>query len=219
MAEELKNGGQETPKPANADGGGQQPAGGERVFTEAELNSIIRDRLERERGKYADYEKLKTAAEQWEQHRQAQMSELERAQTRITELEAATQAAQEQAAQTLIRSAFLAEAAKAGAQHPEDAYLLAELNGVDVGDDGKVAGVTEAVAALIEAGRLVMAGRQRAPNLDGGAGSGARGGDRSSVERAVAQLTAEELRFAQRMSLTAEQYAESKLEMAHKQEI
>ena len=198
----------------DADGGGEQPGQGERTFTEAQLQAIVRDRVERERGKYADYETLKGAAAQWEEHRKAQMSELEKAQTRITELEAANAQAQEQAAQTLIRSAFLAEAVKLGATHPEDAYLLAELDGVNLDESGTVVGVVEAVAALAEAGRLVMAGKAKAPNLDGGAGSGTRTGDRGSIERAVAQLTPEELHVARSMQLTAEQYAESKLEIA-----
>lgn len=200
--------------PNDANGGGEQPGQGERTFTQAELQAIINDRLERERSKFADYDSLKDAAAQWEEHRTAQMTELEKAQARVAELEAAQAEAQEQAAQTLIRSTFLAEAAKLGAAHPEDAYLLAELEGVDIGEDGKVTGVAEMVQALADAGRLVMAGKAKAPNLDGGAGSGTRSGDRTSIERAVRDLTPEELQYAQKMRLTAEEYAESKLEIA-----
>jgi len=204
--------GQETP-PHDADGGGEQPGQGERTFTQSELQAIINDRLERERAKYSDYDDIKDAAEKWNEHRQAQMSELEKAQTRIAELEAAQERAREEAAQTLIRSAFLAEAAKLGATHPEDAYLLAELDGIEIDEGGNVQGVTDAVKALAEAGRLVM-GKPRAPSLDGGAGSGTRSGDRTSIERAVAQLTPEEMDVARKMNLKPAEYAESKLAVA-----
>lgn len=210
---DLDGNGQDTP-PNDADGGGEQPGQGERTFTQAELQAIINDRLERERTKYADYDKLKEAAGQWEEHRKAQMSELEKAQARITELEAVSAEAQERAVQTLIRSAFLAEAAKLGAAHPEDAYLLAELDKVEIDEAGNVQGVVEVVAALAEAGRLVMAGKAKAPNLDGGAGSGTRSSDRGSIERAVAELSPDELHMASKMRLTPEEYAESKLEIA-----
>jgi len=214
MTEETKTQQTEGVDSNDANVGGEQTGQGERTFTEAELQAVVRDRLARQQAKYADYETLKGAAAQWEEHRLAQMSELEKAQARITELERVSAEAQEQAAQTLIRSAFLTEAAKLGATHPEDAYLLAELDGVNLDESGTVVGVVEAVAALAEAGRLVMAGKAKAPNLDGGAGSGTRTGDRSSIERAMAQLTPEELHVASSMHLTAEQYAESKLEIA-----
>ncbi len=34
----------------------------EKTFTQAELDSIVKDRLAREKGKYADYEELKAKA-------------------------------------------------------------------------------------------------------------------------------------------------------------
>ena len=45
-----------TPTPA-----GQQP---ERTFTQAEMNAIIADRLNRERGKFADYDELKAKGQE-----------------------------------------------------------------------------------------------------------------------------------------------------------
>jgi len=215
MTEELKTQQTKGANPNDANGGGEQPGQqGDRTFTQAQLDAIVGDRVQRERTKYADYDTLKSAAAQWEEHRKAQMTELEKAQTRIIELERVSAEAQEQAANTLIRSAFLAEAVKLGATHPEDAYLLAELDGVNLDESGKVVGVTEAVAALAEAGRLVMAGKAPPPNLDGGAGSGGRIGDRGSIQRAVRDLTPDELHIAKQMRLTAEEYAESKLEIA-----
>ena len=216
---DLDGNGQDTP-PNDADGGGEQPGQGERTFTQAELNSIVADRAKRMMSQmmgdlgFDNADALKGAVKELADIKEAQMSELEKAQARITELEAASAEAQERAVQTLIRSAFLAEAAKLGAAHPEDAYLLAELDKVDIDEAGNVQGVAEVVAALAEAGRLVMAGKAKAPNLDGGAGSGTRSSDRSSIERAVAELSPDELHMASKMRLTPEEYAESKLEIA-----
>jgi len=213
MTEELKTQ-PEGADPKDANAGGEQAGQGERTFTEAELQAVVRDRLARQRSQFADYDTLKDAAAHWEEHRKAQMTELEKAQARITELERVSAKAQEQITETLIRSAFLAEAVKLGATHPEDAYLLAKLDGVNLDESGKVVGVTEAVAALAEAGRLVMVGKAPPPNLDGGAGSGGRIGDRGSIQRAVRDLTPAERHIAEKMHLTAEEYAESKLEIA-----
>lgn len=63
---------------------------------------------------------------------------------RIKELEA-------QATESAIHSAVLAAAAKAGIADPEDAYQLANLSGIKMGDDGKVAGADDVVAALVKA--------------------------------------------------------------------
>ena len=67
----------------------------------------------------------------------------------------------------------MAEAAKAGAAHPEDVYLLADRSAVDVGDSGEVSGVTEAVKALVDAGRVTALGtRNRRRIWTAGQGAG-----------------------------------------------
>lgn len=192
--------------PTNAQGGGEQPESGGKVFTQDELDRILSDRLARERQKFADYDDLKGAAEKLAELEAEQMSELEKAQKAREDAEAKAQAALEAANDRLMRAAFIAEAAKAGASHPEDAYALADKAGVEMGDDGSVSGVAEAVATLVEAGRLVMSGKPHAPNLDGGAGSGERPKDKEL------RLTEPELATAKRMGLTPAEYAEYKEE-------
>ena len=51
----------------------------ERTFTQSEMDAIIRDRLARERGKYADYDAVKAKAEQFDAAQEADRSELQRA--------------------------------------------------------------------------------------------------------------------------------------------
>jgi hypothetical protein len=189
--------------PKDAPGGGTQPAtGGERTFTQAELDRILGDRLARDREKYADYDTLKAAAAELEALKEAEKTELEKAKDAATKAQAERDAALAKAQDTLIRAAFVTEAAKAGAAHPEDAYALADRAGVKVAEDGTITGVAEAVKVLVEGGRLVMSKRP-APNLDGGAGSGNPPGGETP-------LSAEELAAAKKMGLTPEQYAKGK---------
>ena len=194
-----------TGQPPDAAGGGEQPEGeAERTFTQADLDRIIKERMARERNKYADYADLKAQAEKWAEHEAAQQSELEKAQTRAEKAEAERAKAIEEANARLMRAAFMAEAAKVGAAHPEDAFMLADLSEVSISDDGAVSGAEEAVTALVEAGRLVLSGKPRAPGLDGGAGSGQRStGDQVALSEA-------ELKQAQKLGVTPEEYAKQK---------
>lgn len=128
------------------------------------------------------------------------MTELQKLQARTQQLEAERDTALQQANDRLIKSAFVAEAAKAGAAHPEDAYALADLAGVSIAEGGNVQGVAEAVEAVVKAGRLpLVAGRPVAPRLDGGAGSG----DRSTR---LPQLSEEELKVAHKLGVKPEVY-------------
>lgn len=59
----------------------------ERTFTQAELDAIVRDRLQRERSKYADYEAYKEKAEKFDAAEEAQKSELQKATERADSLQ------------------------------------------------------------------------------------------------------------------------------------
>lgn len=103
----------------------------EKTFTQAELDEIIAKRLERETKKYADYAQLKDAAE--------------KAQTYSQELEQAN----ERANKAILEREFFKAATSANIEYVDDALKLADLSGV-VFKDGKVEGVADAVAALVE---------------------------------------------------------------------
>jgi len=105
-----------------------------------------------------------------DERKQAAMSELEKERDRAQKAEQARDEALRVANDRVIRASVIAEAAKHGVTHPEDAYALLNLTGIAVKDDGNVEGVAEAVKAIVEAGRLPMSGRPGAPSLDGGAG-------------------------------------------------
>ena len=189
----------------NADGSGEPPdkgLGDGRTFTQDELNAIVSDRLSRERGKYADYDDLKAQSAKLKDIEDAQKSELQRAQEAQAAAEKQAQAATANAQMRLMQAEFLSAAALAGVAHPEDAYQLANKAAVQMGDDGKVTGVTEAVKALIDAGRLVMSGRPPAPNLNGGAGGGERAGDKAL------SATPEQVDAARKMGIPLGEYME-----------
>lgn len=66
------------------------------ITTQDDLNRVIADRISRERSKYADYDALKTKAEQFDAIEQANKTELQKAQDAATAANAtATQAQQD----------------------------------------------------------------------------------------------------------------------------
>lgn len=200
----------------NAQGGGQpshpegqqpgtqsQAGTDERTFTQADVDRIVAERLKRNDEKYKDYKDLKTKATELDEIKKAQMTEQERIKTELAQAQQAQAEAIARANTKLMRAAFVAEAAKLGAAHPEDAYALADLAAVKISDDDTVTGVAEQVKALVDSGRLPTARRPQAPPLDGGAG----GGDRPSPQ--ATKLTAEQLDIARKLGVTPEQYAKS----------
>lgn len=59
----------------------------ERTFTQSELDAIVRDRLAREKGKYADYEEIKAKAIKFDEAEEANKTELQKATEKVAELE------------------------------------------------------------------------------------------------------------------------------------
>ena len=66
----------------------QEQATEERKFTQAELDAIVGERLNRERAKYADYETIKDKATKYDETVEASKTELQRATERASALEA-----------------------------------------------------------------------------------------------------------------------------------
>lgn len=186
------------------DGTGTGKPEGNRTFTQEELDAIVKDRLKREQEKYADYASLKEAAQKYAEYQEAQKTELQKAQEAAQRAQAEKDTALKLANERMIRAEFIAAASGLNVAHPEDAFALADRAGVSIADDGKVIGVTEAVKTLVDAVRLPLTTRPKAPDLGGGAGAGDRSGDRQP------ELTEEERRAALKMGLKPEDYAKSK---------
>ena len=189
----------------NAQGGGeQQPE--QRTLTQQDVDRIVSERLARQKAQYADYDDLKAKAAKLREFEEAQKTELQKAQERLDKIERERDEAIAKSTDRMIRAAFLAAATKAGAVHPSDVYALADVANVTIDDDGNVLGATEAVKAVVDAGRVPLNAKPAAPRMDGGAGGGAR-----STEQ-VPTLTDDELKMASRFGITAEAYAKRKAE-------
>jgi len=139
------------------------------------------------------------------ERKQAEMTELEKAQAKLSEMEKALQETTQRARHTALAAEFKTQAALLGAAHPEDALALAGDAATFFDADGNVQGVAEAVQALIDAGRLPTAAKRQAPNLDAGAGSGQRTG-----ERKAATATEAEIAVARKMGISVEDYLKNK---------
>jgi len=191
----------------DATGGGTQPE--IKMLPQAEVDRIIAERLARQKAQYADYDDLKAAAAKWAKVEEAQKTEAQKTQERMVQLERERDEALVKANDRLVRAAFVAEAAKVGALHPEDLFALADKAGVSVNEQGDVVGVTEAVQAVVTAGRIPLAtNRPASPKLDGGAGSGTRPAE------SVAPLNEAELAMARQLGIPAEKYAARKADIA-----
>ena len=58
----------------------------EKTFSQAELDAVVKDRLKREREKYADFDALKAKAEKFDELEAANKSELEKANEEVEKL-------------------------------------------------------------------------------------------------------------------------------------
>lgn len=150
-----QGGGGKTQDAGGGQGGGQ---GEQKTFTQEELNRVVEDRLARERGKFRDYEDLKKKAKQYDDAETARLSETEKLQKRVTELETAktdlenaAKARDLEINERLIRAEVRGVAATMQFISPEDAYSLADLAGVTVAEDGSIKGVQAALEKLAKA--------------------------------------------------------------------
>lgn len=200
--------------PAAAAPEGQQPPAA--TFSQADLDRIIRERVERERAKYADYDKLKQAQAELDRIKTAQMSEDEKRQARITELESLAATAQRErddalakANERLLRAAVIDEAAKLGFIRADEAYALIDKALLSIGDDGEPLGVAEAVKRLAaERDHLLRKDKPVAPNLNGGASG--------PTDATLPVLSEEQERVAKRLGITSNTYAKRLAEVQGK---
>ena len=150
-------------------------------FSQEDVDRIVKQRLERERARYADYDDLQKAAKELQKLRDAELSEVERRDKRIAELEQKIQDAEAAATareleinERLIRAEVRAAAAKLGFVNPEDAYGLADLADVTVQEDSTVEGIDKALKNLAKDKPYLLSG-------DGQGGVGTPSRDRKKV--------------------------------------
>lgn len=131
------------------------------TMTQEELDALIGREKGRVKGKYADYDELKTKLSEFETQQaeaeRAKLSEIERLQADLQAKKDAEKALAEQldalrkqTEQAAITNAFNAQLQTAGVKYPDAAVKLADLSAVQYEDGGKVSGVEEVVAKLVE---------------------------------------------------------------------
>lgn len=144
----------------------------EKLLTQADFDKALKKRLEREAKKYADYDELKAKAAEYEakleEQRLAELSEKERAeelakkyeeekQTLAAELDALRIEIQSQK----IKSKFTEVATNAGIAYLDDAFALADLTNITIGEDGAIVGMEEAIQALVDNKPFLVKQKQR----------------------------------------------------------
>jgi hypothetical protein len=158
----------------------ESPPAEDKRLTQEQFEFELGKRLARERAKYADYDDLKAKAGQWDEHEETQKSELEKLQGQIAKAEQAAQEALAERDSALIRNVVMLEAGKQGVPQERLAAALKLLDSslLTPEKDGTVSGVEDAVKALLEASPFLLADDSKppAPQLDSGAGGGARPG-------------------------------------------
>jgi len=120
------------------------------TFTQADLDRVVKERVQRERGKFSDYKDLKAASVRLQEIEDSQKSETEKLTTQLAESQEQNARLLEAQTQTVIRHAVEAEARRVGFVHPEAAYSLADMAEIQLSDEGKVMGVADAIKTLSE---------------------------------------------------------------------
>ncbi len=136
------DGGAHTAPPA----GRQQQEPQTITLTQEQLDKTIKDRLERQRRQFQDYDELKARAEKLAQLEDSQksaeerfVSALERANQQAQQAQEREKQALERMQSTLVRSAVIAEASRQQAIDPDAVYALLDKTSLTIGDGDRSA--------------------------------------------------------------------------------
>lgn len=171
--------GQTTP-PADGqqgDGGTSSPADPPakpepaKTFTQAELDTIVQDRVRRESAKFEDYSDLKAKAARLDEAEEASKTELQKITDRATTAETAVETANARVDRIIRQSAITAEAASQGAADAETVVALLAADDSITIDGDVVKGAKSAVKKLLEA-KPFLKGKNAPPDSSGPAFSG-----------------------------------------------
>ncbi len=127
-------GGSNTPDPEGGGGGGGGDTAQPKTFTQADVDRIVSERLERQKATltkdYADYDDLKTKAEQFDTFAKAFTGDTETPPD-PAKLSADLAAAQQQARETKIENAVLLCGGEVGAALLDSRSFMAEIGTLD----------------------------------------------------------------------------------------
>lgn len=101
--------------------------------------------------------------------KEAELTELERLKAKTVEAEARLETMAARLRESAIRQEVMVQAGKLAFVDADDAFRLADLSGVEVGEDGKVIGVEAALRALAKQKPHLLKPAGNAPNINAGA--------------------------------------------------
>lgn len=123
----------------------------EKTFTQAEVNAILKQRLDERKSKYADYDELKAAAEKLKTIEDAQKSETQKLQERLAQLEKQAGEAMAGRTEALIRAAAIAELSKViPADRVSAGIKLLDKSTLKLGDGDAIEGLSAAIEAMLK---------------------------------------------------------------------
>ena len=134
------------------------------ALTQADVDRIVKDRLVRERAKFADYDELKTKALKWAEVEESQKSEVQKAREA-----AQTAIAQADTLRARIRQqAVVTAAIKGGAVNPEQVAALVGIDDIEDSEDSTAIG-ERVTAFLSENSHFLRADRPTVAAVSGNA--------------------------------------------------
>lgn len=186
------------------------------TMTQEELDALIVREKGRVKSKFADYDEIKTKLAdfetQVEEKQRADMTELERLQKDLETKDQAAQtlakqleASQTQFQQEKIRNEFIKVATSQNIAYLDDAFSLADLSAVTIGEDGKVVGMDEAIKTLVDNKPFLITKKQ--PKQIGESSNGSH----ERLDKTAEQLLQEAAEKARKSGRTEDRAAYAKL--------
>lgn len=196
MSEQLT----EEQQAAQARDAAAAPAAGSpepRTFTQDDVDRIVAERVRRVKATPPDdYDDLKAAAQKLAEIEERDKSELEKALARAEAAEKKAQQVEADGREMRLRSAILAEAAKAERKvvDPEAVVALLDRSELELDDSGFPTNIAKAMDSLLEKRPYLVAAAGSRGSADQGARAGA---SKQLGEDAFEGMTAEEIVQAQ----------------------
>jgi FKBP-type peptidyl-prolyl cis-trans isomerase (trigger factor) len=169
----------------------------DKTFTQDEVNRMMGQARRDARSQFSDYSELKSRAAKADELEQANLTEAERLEVRVSDAEKRATDAQEQVSSAMIASEVKVRATQMGIVDPDAAFLLLNKKNVAYNVADGVSGVDDALAQLLEDKPYLRAGN-RTPNINPETGQAA----------PPVRLTVDQREAARLMNLTDEEYSQ-----------
>ena len=169
----------------------------DKTFTQDEVNRMMGQARRDARSQFSDYNELKSRAAKADELEQANLTEAERLEARVSDAEKRATDAQGQVSSAMIASEVKVRATQMGIVDPDAAFLLLDKKNVAYNVADGVSGVDDALAQLLEDKPYLRAGN-RTPNINPETGQAA----------PPVRLTVDQREAARLMNLTDEEYSQ-----------